>query len=153
MENSYQRSGVTSNAHAGKQFELQAKALFLKRGIRLDSNFRLRIGVSHKKKLHAFDLGSASDSVIVECKSHTWTGGDNVPSAKLAVWNEAMYYFHCAPRGYKKILFVLRSVRKKSGESLASYYVKQYGHLIPSDVEIWEYNPDNEEVVRVDEAS
>ena len=149
MKNNYQRSGVASNAHAGKQFELQTKAFFSGCGIELDSNFKLEIGVAEKKKIHAFDLGSRDESVIVECKSHTWTGGDNVPSAKLTVWNEAMYYFHCAPRDFRKILFVLRSIRKRNGESLASYCIQKYGHLIPSDVEIWEYNPDNGEAQRV----
>lgn len=78
--------------------------------------------------------------VIVECKSHRWTAGHNIPSAKLTVWNEAMYYFHAAPGGYRKILFVLKDLRRGTGESLCSYYLRTYGHLIPDDVEFWEYD-------------
>jgi hypothetical protein len=49
-----------------------------------------------------------------------------------------MYYFHIAPARYRKILFVLRDDRR--GLSLADHYVKNYGHLVPSDVEIWEFD-------------
>lgn len=49
------------------------------------------------KKKHSFDLG-CKDKKIVECKSHKWTSGGNIPSAKLNVWNEAMYYFFNSTR-------------------------------------------------------
>ena len=87
---------------------------------------------------HKFDLGSESPPVLVECKAHTWTSGGNSPSAKLTVWNEAMHYFQCAPKGYRKILFVLRDER--NAETLAEHYLRRYGHLVPDDVEVWEYN-------------
>jgi hypothetical protein len=61
-----------------------------------------------------------------------------MPSAKMTVWNEAMYYFHLAPNIYRKILFVLKHSRRDI--SLASYYLKTYGHLIPTGVEVWEYD-------------
>ena len=61
-----------------------------------------------------------------------------MPSAKLTVWNEAMYYFAVAPTQYRKILFVLKSIR--GSESLAQHYIKRYEHLIPPGVELWEYD-------------
>ena len=67
-------------------------------------------------------------------------------SAKITVWNEAMYYFAIAPPSYRKIFFVLRDVRAKTGESLAEYYVRTYRHLIPSDVEVWEYDQETTSV-------
>ena len=67
-------------------------------------------------------------------------------SAKLTVWNEAMYYFLVAPEGYRKILLVLRDVSEKRRETLADYYVRTYGHLVPEDVEIWEVDEDGQEV-------
>jgi len=146
MKNNFQRKGSASNAHAGREFEQQAKVLLGKKGLALYPNFHVEIGVAQQKKPHAFDLGSNQPPVVVECKSNSWRKGKDVPSAKLTVWNEAMYYFHCTPKKYRKILFVLRSVRKKSGETLASYYVRNFGHLIPNDVEIWEYDPDSGEV-------
>lgn len=93
-----------------------------------------------KKKNHVFDLGCSSRKWVVECKSHRWTTGHNVPSAKLTVWNEAIFYFCAAPLDYKKVLFVLRDLRRGSGESLATYYLRTYEHLVPEGVEIWEYD-------------
>ena len=80
--------------------------------------------------------------MIVECKSHIWTESGNIPSAKLTVWTEAMYYFLCSPRRFRKILFVLRALREKKPESLAEYYIKTRRHLIPDGVEIWEFDPE-----------
>lgn len=90
--------------------------------------------------MREFDLGSSSPPVLVECKSHRWTSGGNVPSAKITVWNEAMYYFHLAPPEYRKIMFVLRDYSDKRKETLAQYYIRNHGHLIPDDVEIVEFN-------------
>jgi hypothetical protein len=109
----FQRAGSISNAHVGKDFELLAKSFFEKQGVSLQENFGLPIGVGSKKKNHSFDLGSDSPKIIVECKSHKWTAGANIPSAKLTVWNEAMYYFLIAPEGYRKILFVLHDYSEK----------------------------------------
>jgi hypothetical protein len=36
----------------------------------------------------------------------------------MAVWNEAIYYFHLAPQDFRKILFVLHDRREQQGESL-----------------------------------
>lgn len=108
------------------------------------------IGLERKKN-HRFDLGTPSyveEKIIIECKSHRWTSGDNVPSAKLTVWNEAMYYFHLAPLGYRKIFFILRDYSNKRNETLGDYYIRTYGHLIPKDVEIMEYDEVNK-LVRV----
>jgi hypothetical protein len=52
-----------------------------------------------------------------------------------------MYYFHAAPSGYKKALFVLHDLRRGgSGESLATYYLRTFGHLVPPGVQFWEYS-------------
>jgi len=65
----------------------------------------------------------------------------------MAVWNEAMYYFVAAPTHYRKVLFILRSV--KNGETLGQHYLKRFEHLIPQDVEIWEYDPATEATVLI----
>ena len=78
--------------------------------------------------------------MLVECKSHKWTESGNVPSAKVTTWDQAMFYFHVAPKQYRKIFFVLRDVHKQRKESLAEYYLRIKPHLIPAEVEIWEYN-------------
>ena len=136
----FQREGSISNAQVGRDFESVARRFFSEQGVDLRKNFKLPIGIGSIKKEHAFDLGSDNPKVIVECKSHKWTSGGNVPSAKLTVWNEAMYYFAVAPSEYRKIHFVLRDHSDKRDETLAEYYIRMYEHLIPLDVEIWEYD-------------
>ena len=142
MDNNFQRAGSTSNAAEGSKFEKYAEKWFRGKGIELQRDYGVEVGFS-KKKERKFDLGSCKPPILVECKSHKWTGGDNVPSAKITVWNESMYYFHLAPSVFRKVLFVLLDKSKKSGESLAEYYVRNHSHLIPDDVEIWEYNEPN----------
>lgn len=122
----------------GSAFEVTAREWFADQGIRLHRNFGVEIGLSSRKE-RKFDLGASSPAVLVECKSHKWTSGGNVPSAKITVWNESMY-FVLAPAGFRKVLFVLRDFSEKRGESLAEYYVRNHSHLIPDDVEILEYD-------------
>ncbi|MDA0994933.1 MAG: hypothetical protein O3A13_15040 [Proteobacteria bacterium] len=140
MADNFQRRDAISNAHVGREFERRAIEAFADAGISLRSDFSVKVGVSDLKKTHKFDLGSEEPPVIVECKSHRWTKGSNVPSAKMTVWNEAMYYFSFAPSQYRKILFVLRDTRATTGETLSQYYIRTYSHLIPHRVEIWEYD-------------
>lgn len=139
---SNQREGGISNAKVGSDFEEDTYEYFKEhQQLILKPNIKIEIGVSNRKlKLHAFDLGCEEKKILVECKSHKWTAGDNVPSAKLTVWNEAMYYFMASPKDYRKIMFVLKDYNKKRKVSLASYYIKKYGHLIPDDVEFWEFD-------------
>jgi hypothetical protein len=138
--NNFQRIGAVSNAHAGSEFEELARAFFLSQGLSLRRGFIAPVGVGEVKKQRKFDLGSDSPPVLVECKSHAWTQGGNVPSAKLTVWNESMYYFFLAPREFRKIFFVLKHDRRDT--SLAVYYLKNYSHLVPFGVEFWECAPD-----------
>jgi hypothetical protein len=136
----HQRVGAISNTHAGREFEASARRFFADRGVDLGYNLKVPVGIGAQKKSHAFDLGCDAQKIIVECKSHRWTSTSNIPSAKLAVWNEAMYYFSLAPTGYKKVMFVLRDECAKRGLTLAEYYLKNYSHLVLSDVEFWEYD-------------
>ena len=143
MVNNFQRVGAVSNAQVGSNFERLARDYFRQSGCgELRSGYSVPIGVINKKE-RKFDLGSENPPILVECKSHTWTSGGNVPSAKLTVWNEAMLYFLLAPKTYRKILFVLRDFNDRRGETLAEYYIRSYGHLIPDDVEVLEYEEIN----------
>jgi len=45
-------------------------------------------------------------------------------------------YLEAAPRRYRRILAVLRGMRR--GQSLADYFLQDYGHVVPRNVEIWE---------------
>lgn len=134
----------SSNASVGRHFELVVQRVLREKfGLSLEIDYKLKIGVGKEKKGHKFDLGAKEPKVIVECKAHTWTNGNNVPSAKMAVWNEAMYYFAITPSDYRKIFCALRDASAARSETLAEYYVRTYGHLIPDDVEIFEYDLDD----------
>jgi hypothetical protein len=100
--NNFQRVGSVSNTHAGSDFESIARTFFAEQGISLTKSFAAPVGVGELKKMRRFDLGSECPPVLVECKSHTWTQGGNMPSAKMTVWNEAMYYFHIAPTSIRR---------------------------------------------------
>jgi hypothetical protein len=141
--NNFQRIGSISNAHAGREFEEIALNYFESINIMLHKTLTLPIGAGNVKKLHTFDLGCNSSehgNIIVECKSHTWTSGGNVPSAKLTVWNEAMYYFFLASKDYRKIFFILKDYSLKRRQTLGDYYIRTYNHMIPYDVEVLEYD-------------
>jgi hypothetical protein len=139
--NNFQRIGSISNAHVGRDFEEVACGYFLRiEGLTLQKNFPVEIGASVTKKIRRFDLGSEHPSTLVECKSHRWTETGNMPSAKVTVWNESMFFFHIAPTHYRKVLFVLRDVHARKPESLAEYYVRNCSHLIPSGVCIIEFD-------------
>lgn len=139
MDKPFQRKGSESNAHVGRDFEEKIQIYFGEQGLSLSYGVTVPIGVTGKKH-HSFDLGSIDSKILVECKAHRWTEGGNVPSAKLTVWNEAMFFFYVAPPGYRKLLVVLHDFSSKRNETLGEYYVRTYSHLIPEDVEVWEYD-------------
>jgi hypothetical protein len=145
--NNFQRLGALSNAHVGNEFEDAVREYFSGQGLTLVRGFKIPVGVGKTKKPRKFDWGSDDPPILVECKSHAWTVGGNIPSAKMTVWNEAMYYFHIAPDSYRKVLFTLKSMRAEI--SLASYYIKCHGHLIPAGVEIWEYDAADKQAHRL----
>lgn len=139
--NNNQRQGFTSNSQVGANFEQIAFEYFKKKEkIILQKNYELKIGVE-MKKIHKFDFGN--ENILVECKSHTWTNGNNVPSAKMSVWNEAMFYFNLVPKKYKKILFVLMDLSEKRLKTLVQYYIENYYQFIPKDVIFYEYYPND----------
>ena len=98
----FQRIGARSNSHIGQAFEAAAQEHLSQHGFDLRRNFRVAIGLSKREENRTFDLGSAQPPVLVECKSHTWTESGNVPSAKITVWNEAMYYFSWRQSGIER---------------------------------------------------
>ena len=128
----------SDNPRTGSDFEVSVQAFFALRGVILHRDFLQPVGMRAEKHQHSFDLGSTNPPLLIECKCHTWTSGGNSPSAKLAVWNEAMFYFAAAPAQFQKILLVKRSL--KGNLSLADHYVTRFGHLVPSRVTIIEYD-------------
>ena len=144
--NNFQRKGSISNAHVGRAFELRVQKILAEQGLNLVLNFKVPCGLGDKLKEHAFDLGSENPSVIVECKSQTWTVTGNVPNAKLKNWAEAMFYFHMAPQEYRKIFIVEKSLREGREESLLAYFYRTQAHMIPHDVEFWELDKSTDNI-------
>lgn len=54
-----------------------------------------------------------------------------------------MYFFHLVQANVRKIMFVQRDANEKTIETLAEYYIRLHSHLIPHDVEFWEYDIDS----------
>ena len=151
MKANFQRQNSTSNASEGNIFELLVKGYFNKTyNLGLTKNIKVDIGISTKviKKSKTFDLGRQNE-IIIECKSHSWTETSNIPSAKLTTRNEAMYFFHLVPKGLRKIFVVEKFYSDKRQETLAGYYLRTYHHLIPDDVELWEFDRKNERAARL----
>lgn len=142
----FQRDGSISNSHVGRAFELRAQKILAARGLSLELNHKVPCGLRNLKKDHAFDLGSETPKIIVECKSHTWTLGGNLPSAKMKNWAEAMFYFHMAPPDYQKIFFVEQSLRPGREETLLGYFRRTQAHMIAHVVEFWELDRNSDEV-------
>jgi hypothetical protein len=145
--NNFQRLGAVSNLHAGNEFEELVREHFRGQGVSLVRGFKVSVGAGEIKKPRKFDWGSDEPPILIECKSHAWTVGGNTPSAKMTVWNEAMYYFFIAPEAYRKVLFTLKSMKEET--SLASHYIKCYGHLVPPGVEIWEFDIVDKQAARL----
>jgi hypothetical protein len=71
----FQRIGAESNSQVGRDFELVAQQFFASQGIDLQEAYEVEVGIGATKKLHSFDLGSATQKLPVECKCHRWTTG------------------------------------------------------------------------------
>lgn len=140
MDKPYQRKGAQSNADVGREFE-EKVTNFLKRhqDLELSPGMGIPIGINGVK-LHKFDFGDEMRKVVVECKAHKWTEGDNVPSAKMTTWDQAMFHFYATPKRYRKLFFAIKDFSNKRNESLVEYYLRSHSHLIPSDVEVWEFD-------------
>jgi hypothetical protein len=146
--NNFQRIGANSNTEVGREFEDASHIFFESSGIKLTRDFVAPVGFRVKKN-KKFDLGSDDPPILVECKSYTWTSSGNSPSAKIRGMNEAMLLFSVAPPHFRKILFVLKHTHPRSGVSLATHYVKNQGHLIGPNVEIWEFDLGLKQAARI----
>ena len=133
---------MNSVKHQGASFEVIAKEVIsAQKRVALAKDVVIQIGLYHDKKKHKFDLGNIQEKILIECKHHAWTA-----SGKMTIWNEAMLYFILTPKDYTNILFVKKSLHSKKKETLAEYYFRTYSHLIPNNVEIWEYDVEDKEL-------
>lgn len=152
MQNNFQRLNSLSNASEGKKFEILVQTFFNEHySLDLKAKIKVPIGTLCKslRKLKEFDLGKF-DEIVIECKSHNWTVTQNAPSAKMSTWNEAMYLFQLVPSCYRKMFVVEKFYSSNKNTTLAKYYIKTHGHLIPNDVEIWEFDRSINSAIKLD---
>lgn len=126
------------NATKGKLFQEQVQEWFsLNRNEKFNAEVAMPIGFP--AKLHNFDLANERATVFVECKNYTWTASGNIPSAKLAFCNEAIFLLRLLPVTCEKWLVMMKATHPKRNETLAEYYCKAYKHLF-GDVRVAEYD-------------
>jgi len=124
------------NTAKGRQFQHRcAEALKAHFG----QDFHLEIPLlAPGEKPHKFDLASADRSVVAECKAFCWTRPDfGIPVAKITTLKEAIQYLRGISGPQKRILIIQRDVRHRTGETLASYFVRLNQDLI-GDVVVME---------------
>jgi hypothetical protein len=132
-----------SNKEIGDKFRDTVKKYLSIQGHKLEPEYGVEIGYGQSKKIHYFDLGNELD--LIECKKYSWTEGGNNPSAKLSTLIEAVHIYCAAPKSYNKKIFVFKTSKKgiRNPETLVEYFIRSYGHLIPEDIEIWEFDDIN----------
>ena len=130
----------SENPKVGKDFELLVNEWFEKE---YDQSFELykKIKIGNPPKEHCFDISNQKASVVAECKCYTWTETGNVPSAKMACLNEAVFYLSFLPQKTIKYVVMPKSIHSKRTETLAEYYYRRYCHLL-NDIQILEYDFD-----------
>ena len=97
-------------------------------GVQFDNNVAVPIG--NPLKDHKFDLVSRDRDIICECKNYSWTKSGNVPSAKMACANEAVFYLSFLGPSVRRFMVFRRDLDPRRSESLASYYYRTYSHLL-----------------------
>lgn len=130
----------SSNTQRGADFEQLVRDV-LASELALELAPSLAVPIGDPPKPHRFDLGSVEQQVVVECKNHTWTKTNNIPSAKITTLREAVFYLRLAPAGYRRILAMKRHTHPDREESLAEYFVRLNQHLL-GDVEVIEATED-----------
>ncbi len=128
----------SENLEVGKAFERLVKEWAeLYYDCEFDSEKPVRIG--DPPKPHKFDLVSIDENIVIECKCYTWTEGGNVPSAKLAMLDEAILYLRSISFPAKKIIAMRFSWDEKKKKSLATYFCEKKGHLL-GDISVYEFD-------------
>lgn len=127
------------NPRRGREFQsLVAEVLGRHWGVPFELEVAFPIG--RPAKPHRFDLASTDRKYVGETKSYTWTETGNMPSAKMAFINEAVFYLSHLPAEHVRFVAMLRDVHPTKGEPLADYYYRTYRHLL-NGVLILEVDP------------
>ena len=126
------KSQNSQNPRRGREFEEKvAQILSEKYGMEFK---KLPIRIGHPPKEHEFDLVSQDKKYVIECKCYTWK--KNVPAAKMAILNEAVFYLSHLSNKYRWIV-MKKDFSKRKKKTLAQYYFLTNRHLLDG-VKIWE---------------
>ena len=128
----------SENPRVGKEFQLAVRQWFEKEYAET-FHIEQKILIGKPAKLHSFDIASADESVVVECKCYTWTEAGNVPSAKMGFTNEAAFYLSFLSDETERIIVMLRAEHPKRNETLAEYYFRTYRHLL-GNIKVFEFD-------------
>ena len=130
----------SDNPINGKQFQNQVIE-WLKNEYNCSFYDEKEIAIGNPKKSHKFDIVDENNTIAIECKRCTWTEAGNVPSAKLGLCNEAVFFLSFLPDEFDKYLVMLKSTHARRSETLAEYYFRRYSHLL-TGVKVAEYDPE-----------
>lgn len=140
------RSQNSLNPKRGADFEKRvAKVASMIFGIVLEKR---PIKIGNPPKEHRFDLVSKDGKYIIECKCYSWTGGGNIPAAKMAILNEAVFYLSHLSKNKHRFLIMKKDFSKEKQETLASYYFRINRHLL-DDVRIFELDESTDKLSEI----
>lgn len=108
-----QLAGGVLGAHFGVDFLLDAPLL-----------------IGDPPKRHRFDLVSADEAFVGECKNYSWTQSGNVPSAKMGFLNEALLYLSYLSETTLKFVVVRKDIHSRRTESVGEYYHRTNRHRL-----------------------
>lgn len=131
---------MSGNKPSPTEFEELVGQYLNNSGFEVRREYAVQISINGiRKKSHKFDWGN--DTLLVECKANNWNSR-SIPSGERQGLNEAMLFLMAAPKSHRKILFMWETERfgTPNTETLAECYVRLYGHCIPDDVEVHEFN-------------
>src|ERR1051326_4415828 len=114
-----------------KDFETESKSFFetyLRVSLRDQMPLRLPSGEMHK-----FDLTSPDETIVIECKSHTWTKSGNYPSAKVTDSQRSVELLRKCKAKRKIIVFQDDLFGTKS---LVEVFVRR-NRLLLEGLEVW----------------
>jgi hypothetical protein len=118
-----------NNIKKGRDFQKNAASL-LGKYFKVQFSLEHPIHIGSPPKEHMFDLVSEDGKYIGESKNYSWTKHGNIPSAKMSVLNEAVFYLHYVPKIKKRFVVMRKCMNVKHFKSLAEYFYHTNKHLL-----------------------
>ncbi|MCK4362055.1 MAG: hypothetical protein KAW13_02105 [Dehalococcoidia bacterium] len=135
------------NPAKGRVFQEKVSHALAKRyGVEFLKEYPISIG--NPPKDHKFDLVSVDSKYVVECKAISWTETGNIPSAKMAFCNQAIFYLSLVPHNKKRLLVIQKNTHPRRQETLAQYYKRTNRHLL-NDIIVVEFDPESGKLTEI----